>query len=102
MEIVHIPVKHCVLKPIELVWAGLKNFVRNRNVRFSLNGVEQLTKEMVIVMGPEDVGPYFDHVKKHEEIFKAADKIAGEMDNDLIDDDDADNNLIDIDSSDSD
>ncbi|CAF1503947.1 unnamed protein product [Rotaria sp. Silwood1] len=45
IEIVRMPVKHCVLIPIELGWAGLKNYVRKYNVRFSLNDIAQLFNE---------------------------------------------------------
>ncbi|CAF1086571.1 unnamed protein product [Didymodactylos carnosus] len=102
VQLVRIPVKHCALNRIELVWASLKNFVCSNNVRFSLNDVEQLTKEFLSSIDPNHVKPYFDHVKKHEEIFKAADKIAEEMENDLIDEDEGEDNMVDMDSGDSD
>ncbi|CAF4548983.1 unnamed protein product [Didymodactylos carnosus] len=100
IEIVRIPVKHCVLNPIELVWSGLKNYVRSQNIRFSLNDVEQLSLEWLSSVGPEHVRSYYEHMLKHEEIFRAADKIAEELETDLIDDDDVDDTLIEADSSD--
>ncbi|CAF1542680.1 unnamed protein product [Rotaria sordida] len=45
IEIVRIPVKHCVSNPIELGWAGLKNYVQQQNVRFRLDNIEQLCNE---------------------------------------------------------
>ncbi|CAF1104810.1 unnamed protein product [Rotaria magnacalcarata] len=78
IEIVRIPIKHCVLNPIELAWSGLKNYVRQQNIRFSLNDIEQLCSEWLAACDPEHVSGYFTHVHKHEEIFKTADKIAEE------------------------
>ncbi|CAF1627565.1 unnamed protein product, partial [Didymodactylos carnosus] len=52
-----------------------------------------LTRQWLSSVGPEHVKPY--HVRKHEEIFKAADKIAEEMDNDLIDEDEGEDNTVD-------
>ncbi|CAF4509343.1 unnamed protein product [Didymodactylos carnosus] len=102
VQVVRIPVKHCVLNPIELVWSGLKNFVRSQNVRFSLTDVEQRANEWLSSLGPEHVAPYFEHVRKHEEIFKATDTIAEEMETDLIDDDESEDDVGDANSTDSD
>ncbi|CAF1149687.1 unnamed protein product [Didymodactylos carnosus] len=68
IEIVRIPVKHCVLNPID---------------------------EWLAACDPEHASGYFTYVHKHEEIFKTADKIAEELENDLIDgDDDIDNEML--------
>ncbi|CAF3865788.1 unnamed protein product [Rotaria sp. Silwood1] len=88
IEIVRIPVKHCVLNPIELRWSGLKNYVRRQNVHFSLNDVEQLCNEWLAACTPEHASGYFAHVYKHEEIFKTADKYVEEIEDDLIDSED--------------
>jgi len=78
IEIVRIPVKNCVLNPVELAWAGLKKYVLQQNVRFSLNDVAQLCNEWLAACGPENASGYFAHVYKHEETFKIADKNAEE------------------------
>ena len=85
IEIVRIPMKHCVLNLIELVWAGLKKYVRKQNIRFSLNEVAQLCNEWLAVCAPENAADYFARVYKHEEAFKLADKNAEELESDLID-----------------
>jgi hypothetical protein len=87
IEIVRIPVKHCVLNPIALDWAGLKNYVRQQNVRFSLNDIGQLCNEWLVACGPEHASGYFTHVYKQEEIFKTAEKNVEELETDLIDSD---------------
>ncbi|CAF3934653.1 unnamed protein product [Rotaria sp. Silwood1] len=95
IEVVRIPVKHCVLNPIELAWAGLKNYVRKHNVRFSLNDIAQLCNEWLAACGPEYVAGYLSHVHKNEEIFKAADKNVEVLENDLVDTDyDIDDDII--------
>jgi len=103
VQIVRIPVKHCVLNPIELVWSGLKDYVRKQNVRFNLNDISQLCNEWLSSLGPEHAIGYFKHVEKHEQIFKTADKLAEELDNEIIDsDDESDNNELDDDEPNSD
>ncbi|CAF4267675.1 unnamed protein product [Rotaria sordida] len=62
IEIVRIPVKHCVSNPIELGWAA--------------------------VCSPEHASAYFAHIYKQEEIFKIADKNVEAIENDLIDSED--------------
>ena len=94
VEVVRIPVKHYILNPAELGWAGLENYVRQRDVRFNVNDVAQLCSEWSAICDPKHVSSYFDHIYKHEEIFKLEDKNIEEVENDLIDnDDDINNNL---------
>ncbi|CAF4624891.1 unnamed protein product [Didymodactylos carnosus] len=38
-------------------------------------------------LGPEYTTGYFKHVQKHEEIFQAADRLAKELENELVDSD---------------
>ena len=101
IEIVRIPVKLYVLNPIELAWAGLKNYVRKQNVRFSLNEVAQLCNEWLAACDPENAANYFAHVYKHEERFKLADKDAEELESVLIDsEEDADSDTANDDDTD--
>ncbi|CAF3038504.1 unnamed protein product [Rotaria sp. Silwood2] len=74
VEIVRILVKRCVLNPLKRGWARLKNYVRQQNVHFNLNDIQQLCNECLSVCGHEHTAGYFAHDDKHEEIFKAADK----------------------------
>ncbi|CAF1446457.1 unnamed protein product, partial [Didymodactylos carnosus] len=63
----------------------------------------QLCNEWLSSLGPEHAIGYFKHVEKHEEIFKTADRLAEELDNEIIDSDDgSDNNELDDDDPNSD
>ncbi|CAF1547629.1 unnamed protein product [Didymodactylos carnosus] len=72
VEIIRLPVRHCQLNPIELAWAGLKDYVRDR---FRIRDVENLTMEWCAALGPEVAGGYFEKVKEYEEMFKRADEM---------------------------
>jgi hypothetical protein len=99
VEIIRLPVRHCVLNPIELAWAGLKAYFRANNTRFRLNDVHNLALEYMAAVDAQLATSFFDHVLQHEETFKAADKYVEEeieslLENIEIDDDD-DNDDID-------
>ncbi|CAF4105460.1 unnamed protein product [Rotaria sordida] len=95
IETVRIPVKHCVLNPIELGWASLKNYLCQRNVHFRFDYIEQLCNERLAACGPKYASAYFAHIYKQEEIFKTADKNVEEIENDLIDsEDDVDDDTL--------
>ena len=95
IEIVRLPLKHCVLNPTEFCWTALKNYARKHNVHFSLNDVARLCSEWLAACGPEHVAGYFSHVQENEETFKVADKNAEAFENDLVDsDDDADDDIL--------
>ncbi len=40
-EVVHLPVAHCELNPIELAWAVVKDYCRKHNETFTLRGIEE-------------------------------------------------------------
>ena len=42
-EVLRTPVRHCELKPIELIWAQVKGFVTKNNTTFRLKYVKELT-----------------------------------------------------------
>ena len=49
-EVISLPVAHCTLKPIELVWAQVKSHIKGNTSKFTLNevakeGFEVVTKE---------------------------------------------------------
>ncbi|CAF1491941.1 unnamed protein product, partial [Rotaria sordida] len=78
VEIIRLPVRHCVLNPIELAWAGLKGYIRSNNTRFRLNDVHDLALEYLAAVDEELATSFFNHTSQYEEIFKAADKYVEE------------------------
>ena len=47
LEILRLPVGHCELNPIELVWAQVKGYAASHNKDFTLAGIEQLARESI-------------------------------------------------------
>jgi len=102
VEILRLPIKHCTLNPIELAWAQLKYYVRNKNVNFRLSDVEDAALEFIGAVDEDASKSFIEHTYKVETTFKAADAIVEnhiepqlvetdkEDNSDPIDDDDSD------------
>ncbi len=41
----NLPMRHCTLNPIELVWTNMKTYIRDRNTKFNLAEVSKLAQE---------------------------------------------------------
>jgi hypothetical protein len=87
VDILRLPVRHCVLNPIELAWAEMKTFVRNNNVTFKLKDVSVWAKAWLTACDMQMASSFIEHTIKYEETFKRADAISDERDNDIIEDD---------------
>jgi hypothetical protein len=74
VEILRSPVRHSVLNLIELAWAGLKNYIGDKNTNFRLVDVHNLTMEYLAAADRPLSTSYFQHIKRYEDTFKAADK----------------------------
>jgi len=81
-----------MLNPIELVWSGLKNFVRKNNTKFRLSDVRHLPMQWISSLTAGDSSPYIDHMLKIEETFKKSDQFTEQIEEDLMDEDDDDVN----------
>ncbi|CAF4738344.1 unnamed protein product [Rotaria sp. Silwood2] len=89
IEILRLPVRHCVLNPIELAWAGVKSYIRENNTPFRLNDVDHLALEYIAAVNEELATSFFFHAIKHEDIFKAGDAYMEEELEPLLEDNDS-------------
>jgi len=83
-----LPVKHCSLNPIELAWAGMKRYIQDYNTKFRLSDVERSASEWIAALDRATAQSYFSHAQEHELVFRKADAVAEELENDLTDEDD--------------
>ena len=80
--------KHCLFNPIELAWAGLKNFVRRNNTDFRLSEVRNSAFQWIRSLTAGSATAYIDHVLKIEATFKASDQFIEQIEGDLVDSED--------------
>lgn len=74
-----------MLNPIELAWAGLKNFVRKNNIDFRLTEVRNLAFQWIRSLTADSATAYIDHVLKIEATFKRSDQFIEQIEEDLLD-----------------
>ncbi|CAF4623805.1 unnamed protein product [Rotaria sp. Silwood2] len=86
-ETIRLPVKHCMLNAIELAWAGLKNYVRDKNVNFSFNDVRNLAYQWMTSLSATTAMGYINKTRKIEDMFKKSDRFTEEIEDQLIDED---------------
>ena len=66
--------RHCSLNPIEIAWAGLKEYIRKNNTRFSLTDVRQLAAEFIAGFDGEAAQGAIHSAEKVETTYKKADE----------------------------
>jgi hypothetical protein len=59
--------------PIELAWADSKNYIRDKNVNFSLSGVHRLTQQWMASLNRVKAVGYINETCKIQDIFKGSD-----------------------------
>ena len=76
-EVVHLPVAHCTLNPIEMAWSRVKGHIKDNNCAFTLTEVERLAWEGFEVVTPDVWADLVKHVRdKVEDHFWAVDGLA--------------------------
>jgi hypothetical protein len=86
VEIIRLPIKHCMLNPIELAWSQLKGYVRKNNTSFRLSDITTLSQEYIAAL--DDCSAFIEHARKVEVTFRQADRfLEEEIDPELLDDD---------------
>lgn len=92
--VLRLPIAHCNLNPIELIWAWVKRKIAERNKTFKTRDVLRLTKEVINEVTAEQWVKAIGHVKKVEQEYWEKDALIDIADvRDLIvpiDDDDDD------------
>ena len=71
-----LPVRHCELNPIELVWANCKNFVGRNNITFEMADVKVLINAAFGGITPDMWSRCEDHVMQKEENYWKTDLVA--------------------------
>jgi hypothetical protein len=80
-------VRHCSLNPIEIAWAGLKEYIRKNNTRFSITDVRQLAAEFIAGFDGEAAEGAIHYAEKVEATYKKADEfVENAVEPHLIDD----------------
>ena len=80
------PIKHCMLNPIELSWSGLKRYVRDNDTNFHLSDVRKLAERWMGSLDPSTLTSYHDHVQKIQNTYKTSDNFVGTIEEQIIDD----------------
>lgn len=79
--VVRLPPYMCDLNPIELVWAQVKNYVRERNCDgiLSLNRLQELTEEAIASVTPNDWNIYCNKIEMIENEYWKNDGIVSDV-----------------------
>ncbi|CAF3868020.1 unnamed protein product [Rotaria magnacalcarata] len=87
IDILRLPVKHCIFNPIELAWACMKNYVRDNNINFRLSDVRYLAEQWMTSLDAKPATAYLDHARNIENMFKKADSFAEQIGEEIVSED---------------
>ena len=89
VQIVRLPVKHCVLNPTEFAWTQLKAYVGTNNTLFLLTHISSLAQEYMAAVDENTSVRCIEHARKAVKTFpKAGNFMEEQMEPNLVDDDD--------------
>jgi len=74
-----------MLNATELAWAGLKNYVRDNNVSFSLSDVRHLPYQWMMSLNSTTAMGYVNEARQIEDILKKSDRFTEEIEEQLVD-----------------
>ena len=75
-DVLRLPVGHCELNPIELVWAQVKGYAADHNKDFTMRAIEQLAREGVENVTAAKWKKCVDHViQKVENHYRTSDGV---------------------------
>jgi len=70
-----LPVRHCSLNPVEIAWAGLKEYTRKNNTSFTLTDVRQLASEFIAGFDDKAAQGAIHYAEKVETTYKKGDEL---------------------------
>ncbi len=94
MLFLSLPMRHCILNPIDLTWANMKKYISDRNTKFNLILTLKLAQEWIHNLDATEAISYVNHVKQCKATFKKADSYVEEIEEELNDDHDEDDYSI--------
>ncbi len=74
-----------MLNPTELVWAGLKNYVRDKNISNSLSDVQRLAYRWMTSLNRVTVVDYLNETCKIQDIIKKPDRLNEKIEEQSVD-----------------
>ncbi len=87
VEIVRLPIRHCSLNSIEIVWALIKDYIRKNNTTFSMTAIFELASEFIAGFDDKAAQAAILHAEKVEKTYKQADDfVENTIEPELIDD----------------
>lgn len=73
-----------MLNAAELAWASLKNYVRDNNLKFSLNDVMDLASQWMTSLSRNTAMGYINETRKIKDMFKKSERFIEEIQEQLV------------------
>lgn len=95
VKVLRLPIGHCELNPIELIWAEVKRKIADQNKTFKIKDVNELAKAIIDDVTAESWQNTIEHVLRVEQDYWKFDQLVDEIDAEqlIFEDDIADINI---------